>query len=186
MSTSRREVPTDLCQSADGRFRCLGCTVTMEPLKRSSNSIDYLTTAGGPSGFFGLVCGFGNFTKRKSHGERSNFDPETVGAVFHVGGPEMMDENLRMFVYMVRHDPAVVAGLGLIGVAGALWFHVLLQLERVGLGSYAVFKFGRQLGCSSGVSQGTREIRLACLACLSYLDMRCGRGGLPCCWCVSA
>jgi hypothetical protein len=54
-----------------------------------------------------------------------------------------VDENLRMFVYMVRHNPAVVVGLGFIGAAGALWFHVLLQLERVGLGSYAVFKFGR-------------------------------------------
>jgi hypothetical protein len=57
-----------------------------------------------------------------------------------------VDENLRMFVYMVRHNPLVVVGLGLIGVAGALWFHALLQLERVGLGSSAVFKFGGNWG----------------------------------------
>jgi hypothetical protein len=57
-----------------------------------------------------------------------------------------MVDNLKMFLYVVRHDPAVVVGLGLIGVAGALWFHVLLQLERVGLGSYAVLKFGGNWG----------------------------------------
>ena len=57
-----------------------------------------------------------------------------------------MDDNLRMIVYMARHNPTVVVGLGLIGVAGALWFHVLLQLEKVGLGSYAIFKFGGNWG----------------------------------------
>jgi hypothetical protein len=51
-----------------------------------------------------------------------------------------------MIVYMVRHDPMVVLGIVLIGVAGALWFHLLLQLERVGLGSYAIFKFGGNWG----------------------------------------
>lgn len=57
-----------------------------------------------------------------------------------------MNENLKMFLYMAGHNPAVVLGFGLIGVAGALWFHILLQLERVGLGSYAVFKFGGDWG----------------------------------------
>jgi hypothetical protein len=57
-----------------------------------------------------------------------------------------VDENLKMFVYMVRHNPAVVVGVGFMGAGGALWFHVLLQLERVGLGSYAVFKFGGNWG----------------------------------------
>lgn len=51
----------------------------MERLRRISNSFNHSTGAGGPSGFFGLVCGFGYFTKRKSHGERNNFNSETVG-----------------------------------------------------------------------------------------------------------
>jgi len=51
-----------------------------------------------------------------------------------------------MLVYVVRHDPALVIGLGLIGVAGALWFQMLLELERVGLGSYAVWNFGGNWG----------------------------------------
>jgi hypothetical protein len=60
----------------------------MERLGRISNSFNYSTGAGGPPGFFGLVCGLGYFTKRKSHGERNNFDSETVGPVFPVGGPD--------------------------------------------------------------------------------------------------
>jgi hypothetical protein len=51
-----------------------------------------------------------------------------------------MDENLRMFLYMVRHDPAVVVGLALIGAASALFFHVAVKLSRVGFRSYVVFK----------------------------------------------
>jgi hypothetical protein len=57
-----------------------------------------------------------------------------------------MDENLRMFFYMVRHDPALVVGLGLIAFAGVLWFHMLLRLESVGLGSYALYIFGGNWG----------------------------------------
>lgn len=41
-----------------------------------------------------------------------------------------------MLVYVMRHDPALVIGLGLIGIAGALWFHMLIEMERVGLGPY--------------------------------------------------
>jgi len=51
-----------------------------------------------------------------------------------------MNDNLKMFLYMVRHDPAVVVGLALIGAASTLFFHVTLKLSRVGFRSYVVFK----------------------------------------------
>jgi hypothetical protein len=50
-----------------------------------------------------------------------------------------MNENLKAVLYMLRHDPTVVAGFALVGVAGFLFFHVLLQMDRVGLRSNAFF-----------------------------------------------
>ena len=44
-----------------------------------------------------------------------------------------------MFVYIVRHDPAVVIGLVLVGTASTLFFHVTLKLSQVGFRSYVVF-----------------------------------------------
>jgi hypothetical protein len=41
---------------------------------------------------------------------------------------------------MLRHDPAVVAGLALIGGGASLFFHIVLKLERVGRSSYKFFK----------------------------------------------
>jgi hypothetical protein len=47
-----------------------------------------------------------------------------------------MNDTLKAVVYMLRHDPAVVAGFSLVGVAAILFFHVLLQMDRVALRSY--------------------------------------------------
>jgi hypothetical protein len=43
------------------------------------------------------------------------------------------------------------------------------------------FQIWRQLGNSSRVPQGTKEIRLARLARLFFVVVLGGRGGLPCC-----
>jgi hypothetical protein len=51
-----------------------------------------------------------------------------------------MDENLKMFLFMVRHDPVVVVGLALIGTASALFFHAAVKLSRVGFRSSVIFK----------------------------------------------
>lgn len=51
-----------------------------------------------------------------------------------------MSETLRTLAYMVRHDPAVVVGLALIGAASTLFFHLTLKLSRAGFRSYVVFK----------------------------------------------
>jgi hypothetical protein len=51
-----------------------------------------------------------------------------------------MSETLNMLAYMVQNDPAVVAGLALIGTASTLFFQVTLKLSRVGFSSYVVFK----------------------------------------------
>lgn len=50
-----------------------------------------------------------------------------------------MNENLNAVVYMLRHDPTVVAGFSLVGVAAVLFFHVLLQMDRAGLRSLSFF-----------------------------------------------
>jgi hypothetical protein len=43
-----------------------------------------------------------------------------------------MDENLEMFVYMAKHDPAVVAGLLLIGCSSVLLIHIQFKMIRAG------------------------------------------------------
>jgi hypothetical protein len=58
-----------------------------------------------------------------------------------------MDDNLRMFLYMAKHDPAVVAGLLLVGCSSALFFHIQLKMIRAGYKtSYSFFgqPFGRK------------------------------------------
>jgi hypothetical protein len=50
-----------------------------------------------------------------------------------------VNDILRMFFYIVRHDPAVVVGLALIATASTLFFHMTLKLSRVGFKSYVVF-----------------------------------------------
>jgi hypothetical protein len=43
-----------------------------------------------------------------------------------------MNDNLRMIVYIVRHDPAVIAGFALVAISSTLLFHVQLKISRVG------------------------------------------------------
>ncbi len=42
-------------------------------------------------------------------------------------------ENLRVIVYMAKHDPLAVLGFCLLGASGAFSFHVLLRMNRAGL-----------------------------------------------------
>jgi hypothetical protein len=43
-----------------------------------------------------------------------------------------VDENLRMIVYMARHDPAVIAGFALIAFSGMLLFRIQMKFSQVG------------------------------------------------------
>ena len=94
-----------------------------------------------------------------------------------------------MFVYMVRHDPAVVIGLALIGAASTLFFHVTLKLSRVGFRSYVVFKPPRpreQLGYSRGIPQNVQKVRLVSVACVLSLAVLNWRYRVPRIWFVPA
>jgi hypothetical protein len=98
-----------------------------------------------------------------------------------------MDDNLKMFLYMVRHDPAVVVGLALIGAASTLFFHVTLKLSRVGFRSYVVFKPPRsrgQLGYSRGIPQSAQNVRLVSVACVLFLAVLTWRYRVPRIWFV--
>ncbi len=53
----------------------------------------------------------------------------------------MQENNFQPFVYMARHDPAIIAGLMLIGGAVVLYTHIQLQMIRAGYKtSYAYLK----------------------------------------------
>jgi hypothetical protein len=93
-----------------------------------------------------------------------------------------MDKNLRMFVYMVRHDPAVVIGLVLVGTASTVFFHVTLKLSRVGFRSYVVFSPPRpreQLDYSRGIPQSAQKVRLVSVACVLSLAVLSWRYRVP-------
>jgi hypothetical protein len=52
----------------------------------------------------------------------------------------MQENNFQSIVYMAQHDPAVIAGLLLIGGAGVLFIHIQLKMIRAGYKtSYAFF-----------------------------------------------
>lgn len=53
-----------------------------------------------------------------------------------------MDENLKMFVYMAKQDPAVIAGFLLIGCSSVLFIHIQLKMMRAGYGTSYTF-FGK-------------------------------------------
>jgi hypothetical protein len=76
-----------------------------------------------------------------------------------------MNDNLKMFLYMVRHDPAVVVGLALIGAASTLFFHVTLKLSRVGFRSYVVSSRATVLfqGNTSKCAKSTVGLRGLCI-----------------------
>jgi len=81
---------------------------------------------------FRLLLGFSPRIRRTQNIEQRRADES----------PQLpsMNDNLKIIVYMARHDPAVVVGLALIGAASTLFFHVTLKLSRVGFRSYVVFK----------------------------------------------
>jgi hypothetical protein len=53
----------------------------------------------------------------------------------------MPDNDFRPIVYLFRHDPAVLVGLFLIGLAAILFIHIQLKMLRAGYKtSYTFFK----------------------------------------------
>jgi hypothetical protein len=53
----------------------------------------------------------------------------------------MQENSFQPIVYMAQHDPAVIAGLLLIGSAGLLFVHIQLKMLRAGYKtSYTFFK----------------------------------------------
>jgi hypothetical protein len=68
-----------------------------------------------------------------------------------------MNDNLKMIVYMARHDPAVICGFLLLAVAGLLLFRIQLKISRSGRpymlfrgidASLEYFKIRKQYGWS--------------------------------------
>jgi hypothetical protein len=56
----------------------------------------------------------------------------------------MQENGFQPIVYMARHDPAVIAGLLLIGGAGLLFIHIQLKMTRAGYKTSYGF-FGKPL-----------------------------------------
>ncbi len=52
-----------------------------------------------------------------------------------------MDETVRSTTYLLNHDPWVIGGLLLIGLASILFIHIQLKLLRVGYKSFHLFKY---------------------------------------------
>jgi len=64
-------------------------------------------------------------------------------------------ENLRMIVYMARHDPSVIVGFAFIAFSSMLLFHIQMKISQVGRpymlfrgldASVEYFKIGKQHG----------------------------------------
>ena len=113
------------------RSRYVGRTVSMERLRRISNSFNHSTGAGGPSGSLGWYVDSATSRKERAM-EKETILIRKLGIVFRSAVQRLWTRTLRMFVYIVRHDPAVVIGLVLVGTASTLFFHVTLKLSQVG------------------------------------------------------
>jgi len=99
-------------------------------------------------------------------------------------GHGAVNDGLKMLRHVVQHDPALV-----ILVNRSCWGLVVSHVARIGESRFGLTRsldFRGELGNSSGVFQGTEEIRLARLACLFLVAVLSGRSGLFSCRCVSA
>jgi hypothetical protein len=59
----------------------------------------------------------------------------------------MQENNFQQILYMVQHDPAVIAGLLLIGSAAVLFIHIQLKMIRAGYKTSYGF-FGKPLSAN--------------------------------------
>jgi hypothetical protein len=51
-----------------------------------------------------------------------------------------MEETYQMVRYLFKHDPYVIGGLLLIGLASVLFMHIQLKMLKLGYKSYTFFK----------------------------------------------
>lgn len=89
-----------------------------------------------------------------------------------------MQNEIQAISYMLKQDPAAVAGFLLIGSSGVLYIHVQLKMVRAGYKtSFDVLRAAefKRAGNARSVSQASHQTRLVAVACLFVL-------AVPACW----